>query len=59
MHYFRITLATIEVSDHAGLRAAWRLHGCSATLVDRFVVRKPLTERQIRRLPKDLRELLG
>ncbi len=56
MSYCRIALATIYVSNHANLRAAWRSHGGPCSLVGTFVVAEPLTESQRRRLPKDLRE---
>ena len=49
---------TIEVADHKNLLAAWRLHGGPLTLVGRFIVRKPLTASQLRRLPGALRGML-
>jgi hypothetical protein len=48
-------LAVVEVPDHKNLLAAWRLYG-PASPVGRFVVKKPLTASQIRRLPRDLRD---
>jgi len=50
--------ATIEVEDFKNLLAAWRIHGGPDTLVGAFVVTKPLTEAQLRRLPSALRELV-
>jgi hypothetical protein len=49
---------TIEVRDHKDLRKAWKLYGGPDTLVGRFVVRKPLTDAQFRRLPKALRAMI-
>lgn len=50
-----IQLATIEVPDHKNLLAAWHSYG---GIVRRFIVRKPLTQSQLARLPKALRDLL-
>jgi hypothetical protein len=49
--------ATVTVPDLKGLRAAWA-HLCPGTLVGRFIVQKPLTPAQLRRLPVDLRDRL-
>lgn len=48
------SLTTITVEDHKNLLAAWKLYGHSV-LVGRFIVEKPLTEAQLRRLPKALK----
>jgi hypothetical protein len=56
MSYFRIALATVYVTNHANLRAAWRSHGGPCSLVVTFVVRQPLTASQRRRLPAALRK---
>lgn len=50
--------ATIEVPDHKNLLAAWRIHGGPLSLVGSWVVKKPLTSAQLRRLPADLRARL-
>jgi hypothetical protein len=50
--------ATVEVLDHKGLLAAWKLYGGPLTLVGSFRVCKPLTASQIRRLPSGLRDRL-
>lgn len=49
----------IEVPDYKNLLAAWRSYGGLNTCVARFIVKKPLTEAQARRLPKALREKLS
>ncbi len=50
--------ATIEVSSHKNLLAAWRIYGGPATLVGSFVTSEPLTSAQRRRLPGGLRDRL-
>lgn len=57
--YFRIIKAAsvVEVEDHRNLRAAWEDYGWTG-LVASFKCRKPLTARQIRRLPAGLRARL-
>jgi hypothetical protein len=57
MHVHRS--ATIEVPDIHNLRAAWKTYGGPLCLVSRFVVQKPLTQSQLQRLPKALRELVS
>ena len=47
--------ATITVADHKNLRAAWKLYR-HCPLAGRFIVRKPLTEAQLRRLPAELQD---
>lgn len=49
---------TIEVPNHKSLLAAWKEHGGPFSLVGRFIVKKPLTAAQLRRLPEDLRARL-
>ncbi len=56
MTLMTISPATIEVPTDKDLLSAWRLYGGPGTLVGRFVVEKPLTDAQLRRLPRDLRE---
>jgi hypothetical protein len=56
--YMRIALATVYVSNEANLRAAWRLHGGPESLVGQFVCEAALTDSQLRKLPKGLRERL-
>jgi hypothetical protein len=51
-------LTTVEVLDHKGLLAAWKLYGGPLTLVGCFRALKPLTASQIRRLPSGLRDRL-
>jgi hypothetical protein len=51
-------LTTVEVLDHKGLLAAWKLYGGPLTLVGGFRVCNPLTASQIRRLPSGLRDRL-
>jgi len=51
-------LTVITVKDHKGLRQAWKRYGGAFPLVGEFVVRKPLTESQLRRLPEGLRALV-
>lgn len=61
MAYLKFTPpATIEVPDHKNLLAAWMLHGPgTGSLVRfRFIVGKPLTASQLRRLPEALKERL-
>jgi hypothetical protein len=56
MSFMHITqTATIKVPDHKNLLAAWRLYG-PGPLVGRFIVEKPLTASQFRRLPRPLRD---
>jgi len=50
---------TIAVADHKSLLVAWRMHGgprCAAAL--RYIVAKPLTDSQFRRLPRELKPLI-
>lgn len=49
---------TIEVPDLKSLTAAWRTYGGPSCLVRRFIVEKPLTASQLRRLPGPLRARL-
>lgn len=50
---------TITVSDHRNLLASWKRYDVlSRTLIGRYVVEKPLTEAQLRRLPMELRDRL-
>jgi len=58
MSYMRIVLAAIHVSNEQDARAAWRVYGGPASIVGTFVCESPLTARQLRRLPKGLRERL-
>ena len=50
--------STIEASDHPNLRSSWREYGGPSTLVGRFIVDKPLTASQLRRLPEALKARL-
>jgi hypothetical protein len=59
MSYMRFNSATIKVPNHKNLLAAWKQYGGPLSLVGRFIVEKPLTASQLRRLPKGLRELLN
>lgn len=57
MAYMKFTPPTIiEVPDHKNLLAAWMLHGGPGTLVGRFIVERPLTASQLRRLPAASRD---
>ena len=58
MTYMRFNPATVTVPNHKNLLAAWKQYGGPLSVVGRFIVEKPLTESQLRRLPKGLRELL-
>jgi hypothetical protein len=61
MSYCRITaLSTVEVSDHKNLLGVWPTYKDPRTLllISSFVVTKPLTAAQLRRLPADLRARL-
>jgi hypothetical protein len=58
MSFMRIEMATIRVPDYRSLLAAWRGHGGQRTIVSRFIVEKPLTKAQLRRLPKGLKSRL-
>jgi len=59
MTYLKISATTsIEVLNHRSLREAWKQYGGPGTLVGLFVVTKPLTPAQLRRLPADLRDRL-
>ena len=49
---------TVEVEDYRTLREAWRRWGGPCSLVGCFTVRKPLTEAQLRRLPRALKAVL-
>jgi len=50
---------TITVSDRRALLAAWKRYDVlSRTLIGRYVVEKPLTDAQLRRLPMELRDRL-
>lgn len=49
---------TIEVPDLKSLTAAWRTYGGPFCMVRRFMVEKPLTASQLRRLPGPLRARL-
>lgn len=49
---------TVTVPDYKNLMAAWKEYGGQVSLVGRFIVKKPLTAAQLRRLPKGLRTLL-
>lgn len=51
-------LTTVTVEDHKTLREAWKRYGGPLSLVGEFVVRKPLTEAQYRRLPQGLKDRL-
>jgi len=56
---YRVTrAATVEVPNLHSLLAAWKTYGGPGTLVGRFVVRKPLTASQLRRLPRGLKAQL-
>jgi hypothetical protein len=50
--------AEIRVPDYERLVDAWKRHGIPGTLVGRFIVEKPLTPGQLRRLPVALVEKL-
>jgi hypothetical protein len=50
---------TLAVADHKSLLVAWRIHGGHRTPVPlRFIVAKPLTDSQFRRLPRQLKPLI-
>ncbi len=49
---------TITVPDYNSLVFAWRLHGGPGTIAKSFIVEKPLTDAQLRRLPKDLKRMI-
>jgi hypothetical protein len=50
---------TIAVPDHKSLLVAWRMHGGPRSVVAmRFIVAKPLTDSQFRRLPSELKPLI-
>jgi hypothetical protein len=53
--------ATIEVPDHNSLLGAWRTYGGVGPFcpVGRFIVKKPLTASQLKRLPNGLRQLIS
>jgi hypothetical protein len=58
MAFAKIQPSTVvTVPDHESLLAFWRSHGWTG-LVGQFVCEKPLTESQLNRLPKALKELL-
>lgn len=57
MHLYRT--ATVEVPDLESLKAAWKQYGGPFCLVASFIVKKPLTESQFRRLPKALRNMVS
>lgn len=44
--------------DSRNLLAAWKLYGGPDTPAGRFIVHKPLTPAQLRRLPEALKDLL-
>ena len=50
--------ATVTVADHKNLLGVWRMYGGlpARDLLGDFIVRKPLTEAQLRRLPAELRD---
>lgn len=51
---------TITVSNHRNLMASWKLYNPFArTLIGRYIVEKPLTDAQLRRLPGELRDLVA
>jgi len=58
MPVFRIIFVTVYCSDYHDLLAAWRLHSGPFSLAGTFVVAKPLTASQRRRLPARLRDYL-
>jgi hypothetical protein len=50
---------TIPVADYKSLLAAWRMHGEPKSRVAlRFIVAKPLTDAEFRRLPNALKGLI-
>ena len=57
MHWLIHPTTTVTTFDHRSLRRLWKMYGCTG-LVGSYVVEKPLTEAQLRRLPTDLRERL-
>jgi hypothetical protein len=60
MFYLQVTeSAIVKAPNHKSLMHAWRTYGGPLTLVGRFVVEKPLTEAQLRRLPADLRDKMA
>jgi hypothetical protein len=50
-----VQTAIMEVPDLADLRLWYKLTGGDLSPVGKFIVRKPLTESQRRKLPEDLR----
>jgi hypothetical protein len=49
----------IAVADYRSLLVAWRMHGGPrAAVALRFIVAKPLTDAQFRRLPSALKALI-
>jgi hypothetical protein len=51
--------STVTVADHKSLLTAWKIHGGPGSLVGRFIVEKPLTRSQLRRLPMALKEKMA
>lgn len=58
MTHCRIERATITAYDLESLRCAWRQYGKDPGLVQTFRFEGRLTDSQLRRLPKGLREKL-
>ena len=59
MTYLRIAqTASVTAFNFQSLLAAWRRYGGPGSLVGTFVVSKPLTAAQLRRLPLGLRRRL-
>jgi hypothetical protein len=57
MHWLIHPTTTVTTFDHRSLRAVWKQYRHTG-LVGSYVVEKPLTEAQLRRLPMDLRDRL-
>ena len=58
MHYEAISSgSTIRVLGHKGLLTSWRSYDHRARLlIGRYLLEKPLTASQLKRLPADLRQ---
>jgi len=60
MAYARISAGTITVPNFSNLLASWRSYDRRArALIGHYIVERPLTESQRRRLPAELRERLA
>lgn len=51
-------LTVVTAQDHKGLLELWKRYGGFGSLVGTFIVKKPLTDAQYRRLPEGLKDRL-